>query len=354
MAARAQGAGYELLAGELKKGTLHPAYLLWGEERFLTSRAEGEIVRAALGEGGGDAFSLARYDAATGALGEAIASANELPMLASRRVVVFRGITVRDALGNAKVPARKPEREALKAYLDAPNPTTVLVLTGEVVDQRQRFLTGAKHLRIYEMRAPSPARLVKWVMGKATSCGFTLSQEAAAELVERVGVTMTALSVEIEKLALYVDEGATAEVADVAALSEGGSGASVYEISEAIARGDLACAVRVLRRIVELHTDGESRAMSELRRSFALWLRIRQGLDAGESPAALASALRLPAFIVRKNTAGARRFDTATLVELVGRVVELERRMKLGGGGIDADLELLVARAALPPQRAAV
>lgn len=353
MARSGSRAGYETLAAELKKGVVHPAYLLWGEESFLTTRAEGEIVRVAL-DGDTDAFNLSRYDAFSSSVSEALASANELPMMKPRRVVVFRGITQRDAQGGAKVPVRKGEREALKAYLASPNPTTVLVLTGAVADQRQRFLTGAPGLRVYEMNAPSPQRLLRWIAGKATSCGFSMKPDAAVELAERLGTSMTALSVEIEKLSLYVGEGASATPEDVAALAEGGTGTSVYEISDAIAREDPSAAIGALRRIVEAHADAETRVMSELRRSFGLWLRIRQALDDGASPASVGSQLHVPPFVVRKNLRGAQRHDARELVDLVGRVVDTERRLKLGGGGVVPELERLLLRVAMPAARAAI
>jgi len=52
----------------------------------------------------------------------------------------------------------------------------------------------------------------------------------------------------------------------VRALASGSPSESVFEISDAIARQDTTGAIGTLRRIAELHVDGELRSINELRR----------------------------------------------------------------------------------------
>ena len=91
-----------------------PVHLLLGDESLLVSEAEQATVRAVFGEAG-PGFNLATFQAGEGAAG-ALALARTLPMMARRRVVVIR------EMENAKVVLL----DELLAYVDNPNPSTVL------------------------------------------------------------------------------------------------------------------------------------------------------------------------------------------------------------------------------------
>jgi DNA polymerase-3 subunit delta len=337
--------GFEALHAELQKDVIHPAYLLWGEETFLIQRAVQEIIKTALGSES-DTFNLSRYQSENHRLGEAVAASIELPMLAARRVVVFERLTLRDAYGYAKIQARKPDRDRLAAYLADPSPSTVLVLTGDVADYKQRALTGAKSLHVFDMTAPSEMRLLRWIPKKAEASGVQIGLEAARELLELTGPSMTRLGHEIEKLSLYAGSGNEATPEAVRALVEGSSEESVFEVSNAIGAGDLPKALRVSRRIVAVHTDGDLRLVNELRRSFTLWLRIRSQLDRGEAPGAIAGHLKLPTFLVRRNLEPARRFSQTRLGALLGCVQAAERATKGGPGDSRTVVEEAILSAA--------
>lgn len=342
MAAYAPRPGFDELTQELKQGRIHAAYLLWGDEDFLRTRAVDAVVSAALDGETDDPWNLVRFDAASGGIPEALRAASELPMMRERKVVILDGLTQKDANGYAKLAAKKKEKDGLTAYLADPCPSTVLVLTGFVADYKQKLLTGAKALHVYQMTPPTPARLLRWIPGKATALGLTMTPDAADVLLALVGPSMRQLSNELEKLALYCDEGATADAEVVRALVEGSAEDSVYALSDAVARGDLTVALRILRRVCRLHSDGDLRVLNELRRSFLLWFRIRERLDAGQNPQAVAGALRVPAFVVKKNLPGARRLDVGTHVRVLGELLAIEQALKSGRGDTRVQLELLL------------
>jgi DNA polymerase-3 subunit delta len=336
--------GFDELTAELKQGRLHLAYLLWGEEDFLLGRAVAAVVKAALDGDTDDPWNLVRFDAASGGIPEALRAATELPMLRERKVVVVDGLTHRDAHGFVKLAAKKAEKDGLQRYLDDPSPFTVLVLTGSVADYKQKLLTSSAALHVYQMSPPTPARLLRWIPGKATASGLRMTPDAADALLALVGPSMRHLSNEIEKMALYCEEGGTATEEVVRALVEGSAEDSVYALSDAVAGGDLTRALRILRRVTRLHTDGEIRVLNELRRSFLLWFRIRERLDAGQSPQAMAGVLRVPAFVVNKNLAGARRWSLSAFGTVLGELLRIEQELKSGRGDSRVRLELLLLR----------
>jgi DNA polymerase-3 subunit delta len=333
--------GYDALSAELKAGTLHRAYLLWGSEDFLLRRAVEGLVNLALGAGD-DAFNLARFDAERDNFADALGVAHQLPMLKPRRVVVVERILTRDASGYPKLNLRSGERDRLKAYVASPSEFTVLILTAGVSDYRQRSLTGlAPALKIFHFDAPAAGRLIRWIAGKAGTLGLKLTPDASELLLDAVGPSMTRLSSEIEKLALYCDEGGTADVGAVTAIVVGGGEESIFELSEAIGRRDPRSALRILRSIVAT-PDGLTRAVGEIRRYFTQLLQIRASLDAGENPARIAAALRLPGFVVTKRLPAARAWNVTRLAEVLCRLTRIESSAKGGEGDAEAELELLV------------
>jgi len=344
--------GYETLAAELKKGTVRPAYLFWGEEAFLVSRATQEVIRAVFGDRD-PGLGLVRWDLQAGTLGHAIRDAEELSLL-GQRVVVFEGVTSRDNWGYAKLHVKKPEKERLQRYVADPNPSSVLILTGSVADYSAHGLaTLAPKLHIYHFGTPDDERLAKWAAGKAGALGFRLSPAAVTALLALSKGSMLTLASEIEKLCLYLEPGATAEAGDVFALGEGSADENVYEITDAIGAGDAKRALATMRRVSALHADGGTRVLSELRRSFTLWFRLREALDRGEGPQTMASSLRTSPYVVQRNLSSARRYGVRALEDFLRRLCLLERSMK-SGSTENVGVELLVLDASREAGRPAV
>jgi len=338
-------AGFDELTADIKAETFHPIYLLWGDESCLMGHAVTSLIEAALG-GPDDPFNLSRFNSVSHSLCDALGVAGELPMMKERRVVIFEGVVGLDAHGWVKQSLKKRDQDALKAYATSPNPSTLLILTAPVSDYRQKFFTNLEPaVRIYEMGAQPPDRLMRWIPGKAKRLGLGLTPDAAEELLTQVGPSMIRLSSELEKLALYCEEGEKAGTHAVRALVEGSVGESVFDLSDAIGRRDVASAVKIFRRIVALHSDGEIRVINELRRYFTLLIRIKGHMDAGAAVAAVASKLRLPQFVIRKNMQAARAYPQDALVSCLSRIAGIERSAKGGIGEARSELELLIVGA---------
>jgi DNA polymerase-3 subunit delta len=80
--------------------------------------------------------------------------------------------------------------------------------------------------------------------------GTKLSAEAADALVEMLGDEIGMLDTEIAKLALYVEPGATIDEALVRDVVAGWQGKTVWQITDAIAAGDAAEAIRQLDKLM--------------------------------------------------------------------------------------------------------
>src|SRR5687768_14474973 len=117
------------LERELKQGKLSPVYLLFGPEGYLRDEAARAITDEALRdtllrEFNESSFNLSQTDVHT-----AIAAAEQLPMMASRRVVRLRDFTK----------LLDFDEEALLRYLARPSESTVMIFVTEDVDKRRKL-----------------------------------------------------------------------------------------------------------------------------------------------------------------------------------------------------------------------
>src|SRR5205814_6015449 len=169
---------------------------------------------------------------------------NTPPLLAAARIVVLRG--VEDVRKASKV------RQALVRYLEAPNPTTLLILVqgaGEPPDAE--LARWATSVAIEPLPAP---RVHKWVAHRARQLQLTLEPDAAELLVESVGNDLGALAGELDKLAALVagrTDGGRATRDDVAALVGARPGETLQDLIDAALERRAAAAARLIEPVLE-------------------------------------------------------------------------------------------------------
>src|SRR5947209_18731511 len=119
----------EELWRRLSGGKFGPLYLLFGPENYLRDAAaravaEAALKGAALREFNESAFSLASAD-----VQQAIAAAEQLPMMAARRVVRVTDF--------ARL--READEETLARYVARPAETSVVIFVADELDKRRRL-----------------------------------------------------------------------------------------------------------------------------------------------------------------------------------------------------------------------
>jgi DNA polymerase-3 subunit delta len=230
----------DALLRSLRKGAPDPVYLLHGDEDVLKDEAVRALLDAAVDPAARDFNVDSRYAADLDA--EAFhALVNTPPMLAERRAVVVRGV---DQLGKRK----SKLRDELLRYVDAPNPTTVLVLVTSAGEDPDADV--ARRATSVALTALDPERLLRWVVHYATKLSLTLAPDAIDLLVAAVGNDLSALSRELEKLAaLAGDRPATA--ADVTALVGVRRGETVHDLVEAALERRAARAAQLIEPVLE-------------------------------------------------------------------------------------------------------
>ncbi len=228
--------------------------------------------------------------------------------LEGRRVVVVER-------GNAFLQAHG---ERLIEYLKHPSRTATLILCLEEPARRRRGRAAADEgdgekgsakllqqvLRavqsdglVVDCKGPTWPEAKRWARSLAERMGKKLTPQAVESLLEAIGPNLLALRSELEKLSAYVASANTITERDVGELVAQARSRSVFELAEAVGRGDAAGALRLCSRLL---LSGESREAIisvlalQLRR---LW-QIKRAHADGVSEAETARKVGVPQFVV--------------------------------------------------------
>jgi DNA polymerase-3 subunit delta len=247
----------EQAAKDAQTGQLRPIYLLLGEERFLQTLAFAELRAAVLGKKdlglNEDIFDAGETDVET-----VISAARTLPMMAPRRLVVVRSLERWEPKSEARTEAPREGKgraaafDRLAEYVEAPSPTTTLVMFAGKLDNRRRLVTVAKKLGfVVECDAPPRHALRDWVGKRARVRGKGLSDGVAELILDLAGPELSRLDDAVERLSLYVGDSAEIGTDAVAEAIVGVKPSSVWELTGAVARRDLGAALAALARVYD-------------------------------------------------------------------------------------------------------
>jgi DNA polymerase-3 subunit delta len=188
----------DLVDQDLKTGNFRPVYLLAGEDTLRIEGVVDKIRKDVLGEAG-SAFNYHVFQGDQTPVEKVIQQALSLPMLGNRQV-----IWVKQAdrfLGN------QDSQGYVENYLAKPVPETILVLSGDKVDKRKKWVKVClENQYFFDFTPPSGEALVQWVLKAAQRQNLPLKVDQARILCDLVGNDLLSLKSEIDKLALLVED----------------------------------------------------------------------------------------------------------------------------------------------------
>ena len=282
------------LVTRVENGELDPVLLLTGDdhvtrERVLTSlraQAVPETLRS---------FNYDAMDASTAGPDGILNAAETLPMMGKRRLVVVRQLHELAADQLAK----------LLPYLDAPNPSTTLVLLADKVNKSIKFYkTAAKKGVLHQIDVPKQP--TGWIQAEARRRGMKMDSQAVRRLADVVGSDTGRLASSMEQLALFAGErNVTADDVDnlVAETRE----RTVFELVDAVGEGNRARALTAIARLFAQRESSIGLVVMLARhfRQLALFCE----LVAGRTPRReLPKLIGVPPFVLDKLAAQTRAY----------------------------------------------
>ena len=320
-----------------ERGQLPPVAVFHGADAQLLEDALAVATRALFPDPGQTVFGREVLDARDTAPEGIVASARTLPLMTGARLVAVRRAQ--------ELPPRA--EPLLAAYAADPNPSTCLLLLADEPleggrDGRSHWLTRAvPRTAIIVAPARRGRELEGWLKHRALGEGLEVSDEAARLLIEWVGEDTAALLGEVRKAALAGGAANRAVgVTEVTAVVGEHRVSGVFDLARALERRDVGQALRTLDRL--LLTEAPMRVLAVLTTETRTAWAIHELGRRGQSPDAIARAVRRPPGVVATRVAALASSSTATLARRLERCWQVEWRLK-SGGEPRAELAALVA-----------
>lgn len=258
-----------------------PVYLIVGEEDLLRDRAVGALKAAVLGDNHDFNWDVFYGDEASGV--DILTCASEMPVFAERRLVIVKTAE--------KLSAR--DGEPLLKYLASPMDTTTLAFVSPKLDGRLKFSQAVARAGVVVDCGPlRDAQLMPWIAQEAEQLTVRLEPEASHLLKEMSGGSLSGIRRELEKLAAYVSSGRAVTAADVYLLRGMEPGASVFDLTLAIADGQRGRALSILARNLEAG-EAPLRILGSLAWQYRRLWKVKESVRDGGREGEAARTLRM-------------------------------------------------------------
>ena len=273
---------------QITRQGLAPLYLVIGEEPYFRDHALTVIHDAVSSSdfGKGDEPSTENVSADFTAdvvygdetdASEILGLAEEVSFFSSRRRLFVKWADKLSA-GNG---------ELLIPYFQKPNDATTLVFAAPKLDGRTKWVQALKKQAVVVDCAPLfENQRAGWVTQQARELGLQLEAQALEMLNDQANEGLYAVMRELEKLSAYMSEGQRVRVQDVELVRGKPPGISVFDWSEAVARGDHARALDIVAKNLE---TGEAPLrmlgafLWQMRRIWKASALLREGKDQGQA-----------------------------------------------------------------------
>lgn len=341
----------EQLRTQIKNRELHPVYSLFGVEAYLRDIAARMITDLAFGDGdfrdfNDDEFSLNDPDK----FGTAIAAADQLPMMASRRVV--RITDVRVSSSAVKDTLKEDQYDMLSAYLEDPSPNSVVIFVADELNGTRRIGRLLRERTVAVEFAPlSDDDLVAWVNRRLSELDAAIDQRSLRHLISLTGADARRLTTELGKLATAALPEGAIDIELIDSLVTNVREISNFDLTEHLVSGNRARALQTLQKILDDGTDPIA-LIGLLSYNYRRLLMAKDMMERGADRSDVAKVLKMRYNDQQPFLASARRADVRGLKTAITRLAETDLAIKssIGGSGPKGarlQIEMLVCELAL-------
>ena len=322
----------EELRRELKEKRLAPLYLLFGAEDYLRDMAARRISDEALRGASLREFNEASFSLASVDVQQAIAAAEQLPMMAERRVVRITDFSK----------LREADEGALLRYLARPVESSVVIFIADELDKRRKLSKTLLDACVsVEFETLSDNELAVWARDHLKRLKAETDERTLRQIITLVGTSVRRLANELEKLATAALPSGFITMELVEALVGHSRELSNFELTDRLIAKDRKGALKTLRRLLD--NDAEPVMLVGLIASNYHRLALAKELmSAGKPKEEVFRLVPMPYGKREEFLATARRTDSADLARRITRIASTDLAIKTSLGTPRLQLELLI------------
>ncbi len=340
----------EDLRNQLRRREIAPVYVLFGPETNLRDLAAKTLADYSFTDGDLRDFNDSEFSLnSDGNLQRAFAAANQLPMMAARRVIRITDVRI-SATGHRDT-ITEDDESVLLGYLNNPSPSSVVIFVADDLNGvRKMGKLLRAHTAAVEFKPLDDAEMVTWARNEFKKAGAVIDEPTLQYVIALVGNDSSRLGNEAQKLATAAlpANNITRELVD--ALVPNSRELSNFGLTDTLVGKNKQRSLKILRKILD---DGAEPLMilGLISYNFRRLLVAKDLMDRGADRGEVAVVMNLRYRDQEDFLATARRAETDSLELAIRRIAETDLAIKtsIGGGGpIGARLqiEMLVAELA--------
>ena len=327
----------EELRRQLKGGEVGSLYLLFGQEDYLRDAAARAVADAALKGAALREFNESSFSLASADVQHAIAAAEQLPMMGSRRVVRVTDF--------ARL--READEEALARYVARPVESSVVIFVADDLDKRRKLSKTLLEVCTSVEFAPLPdSELAAWARDRLKHLGANADERTLRQIIALTGSSVRPLATARATLSPAALPGGHVTMETVDALVGRSRELSNFELTDRLIARDRRRALETLSKLLD---DGAEPVMliGLLASSFHRLALAKDLMTRGAAEQEVFRVVNMPFHQRKEFLATARRADSEELARRIRRIAEADLAIKtsLGGGGdrgSRVQLEMLV------------
>lgn len=315
-------------------------YILHGDDEFGIQELIDHKLKPLMGDTANAEMDITTLNGSAISRRELQAETQSMPFLSERRMVILSH--------PLSLASRKKERQAFLSLLESIPPSTACILKidrglkeGHWLIQWAEDHPQQAWQRTFDL--PKGAAMTRWIQRRATEKGGEFSPQGARLLAAYVNEDPRLASQEIEKLLTYVENQRPVTAEDVRELTADVRQGDVFEMVDAISRGDGESAMRMLRR--QLKENHPLALFGMIVRQFRLLIQVREILDRNpqRDQRSIASELGVHPYPIQKILPQAKLFTLPQLEAIYHKLSDVDFAMKTGQLDQELALDLLIA-----------
>jgi len=324
----------EELKRALKGGRVEPLYLLHGPEDYLRDAAARAVTQLALKGASLREFNEANFSLTSADVQQAIAAAEQLPMMGDRRVVRVTDF--------ARL--RESDEGVLLRYVTRPVESTTVIFVADDLDKRRKLSKTLLEVCVsVEFATLGDSELAAWAKSRLKDLKAETDERTLRQIIALAGPSVRHLATELDKLATAALPDGYISMELVEELVGRSRELSNFELTDHLIARNRHRAMETLRRLLD---DGTEPLML-LASSFHRLALAKDLMERGAPNEEVFRLVPMPQSKRKDYLATARRADSHALARRIQRIADADLAIKTsaGGGGAKGarlQLELLV------------
>ena len=330
----------EDLRKQLQKREFAPVYLLFGAETYLRDLAAKTITELILKESSLREFNETVFSLNSENLQYALAAAEQLPMMASRRVVQITGVKI--SANSNKDNLKEESEDLLLSYLKRPAESSVVLFVADELDKRRKMAKLLIENSVaVEFSELNNFDLLKWANDKLKEFGVSADQRTLDYLISLTGSNISRLTNELEKLSTAVlpDKIITVELID--SLVPNSKELSNFDLTDSLIAKNKSKTFQILKKILD---DGAEPLMllGLIANNFRRISLAKELMASGAGTKEVFRLIKMPPSKHDNFLVTARRIEKQKLSKIMKRISEVDLAIKTSKGTPQMQIEMLV------------